>query len=193
MVVLDEGEVPMVDAADLFDAGERLDGAGLRALQLERLRASLRHAYEHVPFYRESFDKAGVHPDGCRRHTCGQSLRPFDGRDLADSITRDCCRFVAYPTRTDWRIRRASEDTPGALLVTWMYAQDSHTQDIADPVHNPACGRPSRGLDYDPQTCHRVHLCPSPACRHQWPADDFPTPSDHAATEHDQRPALATR
>ncbi|NUO43253.1 MAG: AMP-binding protein, partial [Streptomyces sp.] len=56
----------MADAVELLDSGERLDGAALRALQLERLRASLRLAYEHVPFYRESFDKAGVHPDDCR-------------------------------------------------------------------------------------------------------------------------------
>ncbi|MFF4055043.1 phenylacetate--CoA ligase PaaK [Streptomyces sp. NPDC001668] len=56
----------MTDAAELLDSGERLDAGALRALQLERMRASLRHAYEHVPFYRESFDKAGVRPDDCR-------------------------------------------------------------------------------------------------------------------------------
>jgi phenylacetate-CoA ligase len=33
------------------------------ALQLERLKWSLRHAYDNVPFYRKSFDDAGVHPD----------------------------------------------------------------------------------------------------------------------------------
>ncbi|MFJ6128219.1 phenylacetate--CoA ligase PaaK [Streptomyces griseoviridis] len=56
----------MADATELLDSGERLDEEALRALQLERLRASLRHAYEHVPFYRESFDRAGTHPDDCR-------------------------------------------------------------------------------------------------------------------------------
>ncbi|GCB52785.1 phenylacetate--CoA ligase PaaK [Streptomyces sp. NL15-2K] len=56
----------MADATDLLDSGERLDGAALRALQAERLRASLRHAYDNVPFYRESFDKAGVRPEDCR-------------------------------------------------------------------------------------------------------------------------------
>ena len=35
----------------------------LRALQLERLRWSLRHAYENVAHYRNAFDAAGVHPD----------------------------------------------------------------------------------------------------------------------------------
>ncbi|MGW0422355.1 phenylacetate--CoA ligase PaaK [Streptomyces sp. NPDC003015] len=56
----------MADTAELLDSGERLDDGALRAVQLERLRASLRHAYEHVPFYRESFDRAGVRPDDCR-------------------------------------------------------------------------------------------------------------------------------
>jgi phenylacetate-CoA ligase len=35
----------------------------LAALQLERLKWSLRHAYENVPHFRDSFARAGVHPD----------------------------------------------------------------------------------------------------------------------------------
>ena len=35
----------------------------LRQLQLDRLRWSVRHAYDHVPHYRSAFDSAGVHPD----------------------------------------------------------------------------------------------------------------------------------
>lgn len=35
----------------------------ISALQLERLKWSLRHAYDNVPHYRKSFDEAGVHPD----------------------------------------------------------------------------------------------------------------------------------
>ena len=35
----------------------------ISALQLERLKKSLHHAYANVPFYRQSFDAAGVHPD----------------------------------------------------------------------------------------------------------------------------------
>jgi len=35
----------------------------LQALQLERLKWSLRHAYENSPVYRRKFDEAGVHPD----------------------------------------------------------------------------------------------------------------------------------
>ena len=35
----------------------------IAALQLDRLKWSLAHAYDNVPFYRQSFDAAGVHPD----------------------------------------------------------------------------------------------------------------------------------
>src|SRR5919206_1098337 len=34
----------------------------IAALQLERLKWSLRHAYDNVPFYRKSFDAYGVRP-----------------------------------------------------------------------------------------------------------------------------------
>jgi phenylacetate-CoA ligase len=49
---------------------ERASVDELRALQLERLRWSLAHAYAHVPHYRAAFDAAGTHPD--------------DVKDLAD-------------------------------------------------------------------------------------------------------------
>ena len=35
----------------------------IAALQLQRLKWSLRHAYENVPHYKASFDAAGVHPN----------------------------------------------------------------------------------------------------------------------------------
>jgi len=35
----------------------------IRALQLKRLRWSLKHAYDNVPHYQKQFDAAGVHPD----------------------------------------------------------------------------------------------------------------------------------
>lgn len=39
----------------------------LQALQLERLRWSLQHAYDNVPHYKASFDKAGVHPSDLKQ------------------------------------------------------------------------------------------------------------------------------
>ncbi|MFO7193460.1 MAG: phenylacetate--CoA ligase, partial [Thermocrispum agreste] len=50
----------------LADEAERLSLDELRALQLRRLQWTLQHAYDNVPFYRKSFDAAGVHPKDCR-------------------------------------------------------------------------------------------------------------------------------
>jgi phenylacetate-CoA ligase len=38
----------------------------IAALQLGRLKGTLRRAYEHVPHYRAAFERAGVHPDDLR-------------------------------------------------------------------------------------------------------------------------------
>jgi phenylacetate-CoA ligase len=53
-------------AAGELDAAERMPVDELRALQLERLRWTLRHAYANVPLYRKKFDAAGVSPEDCR-------------------------------------------------------------------------------------------------------------------------------
>src|SRR5690348_10829181 len=42
---------------------ERASRDELQALQLARLKQTLRHAYENVAHYRRSFDEAGVHPN----------------------------------------------------------------------------------------------------------------------------------
>ena len=49
-----------------LDAAERASRDEIMSLQRERLAWSLRHAYENVPFYRQAFDKAGVHPSDLR-------------------------------------------------------------------------------------------------------------------------------
>jgi phenylacetate-CoA ligase len=49
-----------------LDRIEKGSVAELRALQLERLKWSIRHAYENVPHYRQAFDAAGVSPRDLR-------------------------------------------------------------------------------------------------------------------------------
>ncbi|TWD80342.1 phenylacetate-CoA ligase [Kribbella amoyensis] len=51
---------------DLQDAGERLSVDELRARQLERLRTTVRTAYENVPHYRKALDAVGFVPDDLR-------------------------------------------------------------------------------------------------------------------------------
>ena len=58
-----------------LDPIETASRDAIQALQLERLKRSLAHAYENVPAYRAKFDAAGVHPSDL------QSLA-----DLADPL-----------------------------------------------------------------------------------------------------------
>ncbi len=51
---------------DSLDAIEIASRDEISALQVDRLRWSLRHAYDNVPFYMQAFDTAGVHPDDLR-------------------------------------------------------------------------------------------------------------------------------
>lgn len=49
-----------------LDAEERMTRDEIAALQLDRLRQTVRHAYANVPLYTRKFDEAGVHPDDIR-------------------------------------------------------------------------------------------------------------------------------
>ncbi|NLX59378.1 MAG: phenylacetate--CoA ligase family protein [Phycisphaerae bacterium] len=51
---------------DLFQASERWSFEELRAYQNERLAEVVRHAYEHVPFYRRRFDSLHLKPADIR-------------------------------------------------------------------------------------------------------------------------------
>ncbi|MEN5179643.1 phenylacetate--CoA ligase PaaK [Comamonas testosteroni] len=51
-----------VSPASVFDPIETASRDEIEALQLQRLRWSLQHAYENVPHYRQAFDAKGVHP-----------------------------------------------------------------------------------------------------------------------------------
>ncbi|WP_328971940.1 phenylacetate--CoA ligase PaaK [Streptomyces sp. NBC_00239] len=99
--------------ADLLDAAERLDRAGLQALQLERLRATLHYVYERVPFHRAAFDKAGVRPEDCRGLA---DLARFPFTTKAD--LRDTYPFGMFAVPRD-QVRRihASSGTTGRPTV----------------------------------------------------------------------------
>ncbi|GGZ71951.1 phenylacetate-coenzyme A ligase [Streptomyces subrutilus] len=103
----------MAAYADIHDEGERLGADELGALQLTRLRATLRRAYERVPFYRESFDKAGVRPEDCRS-LADLARFPFTAKtDLRDQYPFG---MFAVP-REDVRRLHASSGTTGRPTV----------------------------------------------------------------------------
>lgn len=86
----------------------------LKELQLERLKWSIRHAYENVPHYRRAFDDAGFHP------TKFQSLAdmrhvPF----LNKSDMRNAYPYglFAVPTGNVARVHSSSGTTGNATVV----------------------------------------------------------------------------
>ena len=105
--------------ADL-DAIEIASIDEIRALQLERLKWSLRHAYDNVPMYKERFDAAGVHPDDLQQLS-DLSKFPFTYKnDLRDNYP-----FGLFAVPREQIIRlHASSGTTGKPTVVGYTAND---------------------------------------------------------------------
>ena len=92
----------------------------LRSLQLERLRASLRHAYDNQAPYRAKCQEAEVHPDDLRRLDDLQRF-PFTSKaDLRDAYPYG---MLAIPREKCVRIH-ASSGTTGRPTVVGYSARD---------------------------------------------------------------------
>jgi phenylacetate-CoA ligase len=95
----------------------------LQALQLQRLKATLKHAYENVPHYRAKFDAAGVHPDDLKR-LADLAKFPFTGKkDLRDNYPFG---MFAVPREQVVRVH-ASSGTTGKPTVVGYTANDIDT------------------------------------------------------------------
>jgi phenylacetate-CoA ligase len=105
---------------DLLDEGERLSIGELRALQLDRLRATLRLVYDKVPHYRRAFDAAGVTPDDL--HAL-EDLRRFPFTTKADLRENYPFGLFAVPRDKLARIH-ASSGTTGKPTVVGYTADD---------------------------------------------------------------------
>ncbi|MFF8929689.1 phenylacetate--CoA ligase PaaK [Streptomyces longwoodensis] len=129
----------MVETRESWDAGERLDQEALRALQLERLRASLRHAYANVPFYRESFDKAGVRPEDCRSLA---DLARFPFTTKADLREHYPYGMFAVPRDRIRRLHASSGTTGRPTVVGYTDADLGTWSDLVARSLRAAGGRP---------------------------------------------------
>ncbi|MFF4403512.1 phenylacetate--CoA ligase PaaK [Streptomyces sp. NPDC001404] len=111
----------------------------LRTLQQERLRATLRRAYEHVPFYRHAFDAAGVRPEDCRS-PADLPRFPFTTKD--DLRAQYPCGMFAVPGKDIRRIH-ASSGTTGAPTIVGYTERDLDTwADVVARSIRAAGGRP---------------------------------------------------
>ena len=95
----------------------------LKALQLERLRSSLAHAYENCAHYRKAFDEAGIRPDSLK--TLGDLSR-FPFTDKADLRRNYPFGMFAVPIEQVARIH-ASSGTTGRPTVVGYTREDIAT------------------------------------------------------------------
>src|SRR5581483_997107 len=99
---------------DELEPIERASADELAAVQLDRLRRSLRHAYENVPLYRRRFGELGVHPDDCRS-LADLAQFPFTTKDdLRGSYP---FAMFAVPRERVARIHASSGTTGRATVV----------------------------------------------------------------------------
>ncbi|RPA02506.1 phenylacetate--CoA ligase PaaK [Gordonia sp. OPL2] len=92
----------------------------IAALQLDRLRWSLQHAYDNVAHYRKAFDEKGVHPSDLK-DLSDLSLFPFTGKaDLRENYPFG---MLAVPQEQVSRIH-ASSGTTGRPTVVGYTTND---------------------------------------------------------------------
>jgi phenylacetate-CoA ligase len=111
----------------------------LRALQLERLQWSLRHAYDNVGHYRRAFDAEGVSPDDCRTLE-DLSLFPF--------LEKETLRvnypygMLAVPREECVRIHASSGTTGKPTIVGYTRNDIDMWSDVMARSIYAAGGRP---------------------------------------------------
>jgi len=106
-----------------LDPIERASVDELRALQLDRLRWSLRHAYENVPHYRKMFDERQVHPSDLHELA---DLAKFPFTDKAALRANYPFGMFAVPRERIARVH-ASSGTTGQPTVVGYTKDDLRT------------------------------------------------------------------
>ena len=112
----------MRDRADL-EPIETASQDELQSLQLQRLKATLHHAYANVPHYRQRFDEKGVHPDDLTSLS-DLAKFPFTGKD--DLRANYPFGMFAVPRDKVVRIH-ASSGTTGKPTVVGYTQKDIDT------------------------------------------------------------------
>ncbi|MBP0630670.1 MULTISPECIES: phenylacetate--CoA ligase PaaK [unclassified Cupriavidus] len=102
---------------------ERASRDELQALQLQRLKWSVRHAYDNVPHYRKAFQAAGVHPDDLKSLSDLSKFPFLTKQDLRDNYPFG---MFAVPREQVARVH-ASSGTTGKPTVVGYTAKDIDT------------------------------------------------------------------
>ena len=99
----------------------------LQALQLKRLKWTVRHAYEHVPHYRKAFDAKGVHPSDLES-LADLAKFPFTAKkDLRDNYPFG---MFAVPREKVVRIHASSGTTGKPTVVGYTQTDIDNWADL---------------------------------------------------------------
>ncbi|MCO5397601.1 phenylacetate--CoA ligase PaaK [Ralstonia soli] len=109
--------------ADDLDPIERASRDEISALQLDRLKATLQHAYDNVPHYRKAFDDKGVHPSDLKQLSDLAKFPFTTKKDLRDNYPFG---LFAVPREKVARIH-ASSGTTGKPTVVGYTKNDIDT------------------------------------------------------------------
>jgi phenylacetate-CoA ligase len=111
MAQIDMALAPPKGALDPIEIASRDE---IEALQVERLKTSLAHAYANVPRYKDKFDKAGCHPDDV---TSMADLAKFPFTDKSDLRETYPFGMFAVPMNEVIRIHASSGTTGKPTVV----------------------------------------------------------------------------
>lgn len=111
----------------------------IAALQLERLKWSLKHAYENVPHHRQAFDAKGVHPDDLKT-LADLSKFPF----MVKTDLRDNYPFglFAVPREKVARLHASSGTTGKSIVVGYTLDDINNWANLMARSIRAAGGRP---------------------------------------------------
>ncbi len=109
----------LTPSKDSLEAIETASRDEIAALQLDRLKWTLRHVYQNVPHYKSSFDTVGVHPDDL---TSLEDLAKFPFTAKADLRASYPFGMFAVPRAQVRRIHASSGTTGQPTVVGYTEA-----------------------------------------------------------------------
>lgn len=117
---------------------ETMSREDLEALQLERLQALVKRVYQRIPFYKESFDKAGVNPEDIKSLADLTKLPFTVKQDMRDAYPFG---LFAVPRKDVVRVHCSSGTTGTATVVGYTQKDLENWGDcFARALYGAGCG-----------------------------------------------------
>ena len=117
---------------------ETMSREDLEALQLERLQALVKRVYQKIPFYKESFDKAGVNPEDIKSLADLTKLPFTVKQDMRDAYPFG---LFAVPRKDAVRVHCSSGTTGTATVVGYTQKDLENWGDcFARALYGAGCG-----------------------------------------------------